>query len=118
MKIREHVIHRACKSLVCNQGILRDAPLDEHKDTHHPQNSIHTLRTTNILAYASDCIREEIHKHRLSCTSHVANAYRQLQGALFRVGGMATVSVVGSLEVMVSCVVMDSAKDREGIQQQ
>jgi len=109
---------RVYKSPVCNQDILRDVPSDEHRGTHHLQNSIHILRTTNTLAYVSDCIREEIHKHRLSCTSHVANAYRQSRGVLFHEDELAAVSAVGSSEAMVMCAVMDSAGDRGGIQQQ
>jgi hypothetical protein len=114
----EYVTHRVYRSPVCNQGILRDVPSDERRGTHRPQNSIHILRTTNTLAYVSDCIREEIHKHRLSCTSHVANAYRQSQGVLFHEDGLAAVSAVGSLEAMVMYAAMDSAGDREGIQRQ
>jgi len=86
-KICEFLAHRVCKSPVCNQGIRRDALSDEHKGIRHPQNSIRISRTTNTLAYASDCIHEETRRHRLSCTSHAANVCRLSQGVLFREDG-------------------------------
>jgi len=75
---------RAYSSPVYNRGIRCDVLLDARKGTHRPQNSIRISRTTNTLAYASDCIRARIHKHRPSCTSRVANAYRLSQDVPFR----------------------------------
>jgi len=108
---------QVCKSRVCNRDIRRDVPSDERTSTRRRQNSIRISQTTNILACASNCIREGIRKHRLSCISHVASACIRWQDVPVREGELVTVSAVGSLEAMALCVVMDSAGDQEGIQQ-
>jgi len=105
------------KSRVCNRDIRRDVPSDERTGIRHPQNSIRISQTTNILAYVSNCTREGIRKHRLSCISHVASACIRWQDVPVREGELVAVSAAGSLEAMALCVVTDSAWDQEGIQQ-
>lgn len=122
MLLCEHVYggsqDQACKSLAYNRDIRHDVLSDVHTDTRPLQNSIRILRTTNTLAYASDCTREGIHKHRLFCISHVANVCRRSQGVPAREDEWAAVSAVGSSEVTVSYVVAGSVRDQEGNPQQ
>jgi len=60
------------------------------------QNNIHISRTTNILASAGDCIREEIHTSRLSCIVHEASACIRWRDARVLVGELGAVVEVGN----------------------
>jgi uncharacterized protein involved in tolerance to divalent cations len=116
MANKEFLADQAYKIPVCNRDIRRDVLLGEHKGIRRQQSSIHILRTTNTRAYASDCTREEIRRHRLSCTNHVTSVCIRWQGVLVREDEWVAVLAVGSSGATALCAVTDSATDREGIQ--
>lgn len=69
--------------------------------THLLLSSSRIWQTTNIQAYASSCIHEEIHKHLLFYTGLVANACRLLTNVLVHGDALAIVLGVESFGQMV-----------------
>jgi hypothetical protein len=106
--------HQVCRSPYCNPGTQLCALLDARTSIHLPLSSSRIWQTTNTQAYASGCIREEIHKHLLSYRGLVANACRLLTDVLVPGGALAVVLGVESFVLMVKYDAMGNEEVRGG----
>jgi hypothetical protein len=112
------IIYQIYKILCCNRDILSVAPWDVRKDIRLRLNSIRTLRTTNIQAFAGDCTRAETRMHLPFYKDLEANVCTRLLVVHAPLDGKAVVLEVESFEAKGSCGVTDSVAAQGDIRQE